>query len=360
MGGAHVRQDVVAGLRGGALQLDVEAAVARAQVGQRLGEVQPHRVRAVRHRQAVGQRAAGAAGVGVALVDRRRRRVADARRVHRPAEGAAVAAGGEQVRPPIIDGAAAGVDQGHGPARRQAGGAPADRYLLADLQLLQAVGREHLDELRRADGGLGGVAVGADVDAAAVGGRLLEVVGGRVAVRHRRRARQQVEVVVAAAVARHLLEPHRPGGHRGIGLGLVGEADRQGGAADLVVAEDGVGGAVVGEVTRRAALVDAQQRDLAAAVEHQVGGGAAVGVALRPGDGHLVGGPGRQAGEGPGRGVAAVAVGGGVVAARRRPGARQAEAGVAVADRLRRPHRRLAEAQDAVRPRRVGEPRVGT
>ncbi len=193
----RVGHDVVAGLHRRPLQVDVEDAAAARLVLVGLDEVEADGVDAIRDGQVVRQRVADpVGGLGVALVDGLGRRVGHAGGVHRVAEAeVGRAAGGlELVGAEVVGAGAAGVDQGHRPERGQAGGLPVDGELLAELELVQAAGGEHLHDLGRAGGRLRRVAIGAHVDAAAVGGELLEVVGVGVARGHGRRGRQQVEV----------------------------------------------------------------------------------------------------------------------------------------------------------------------
>ena len=96
---------------------------------------------------------------------------------------------------PVDAGIGRRIDEGDRPIRRQPGRAPLDGHLLPLLELLQAVGRQHLDKLRRTDECLDRVAVGADLDAVAVGRLFGQIVRGELAVVDGGRAGQEVEVV---------------------------------------------------------------------------------------------------------------------------------------------------------------------
>src|SRR5262245_66468912 len=88
---------------------------------------------------------------------------------------------------------------------------PADGHLLAMFEFLKSGGTQHLHQLPRTGGRARRVAVGADVDAAAVGRWLVREGRSGVPAIDGGRAELEMEVVVcsmvAACVAEHVVRP---------------------------------------------------------------------------------------------------------------------------------------------------------
>ncbi len=296
------RAHVEAGRHRHAVDDDVELALPDADIA-RVQEVQHQLVLPVRGVELVAHRVAHAAvGVGVAAVYGLRRRI---RTQRTQIEGGAVVVA---VRAAAVDAALGlrqpvvhrtgvgvglpGVHQEHRVVRQQPGRAPGHRHRLAELVLFQPVRAEDLDQLARARGGVGGVAVGAQVDAVARRAGLAHPVAVGVTAVDGRRARQQLHVVVAAEVARHTLDAHRVGHDLDV-AGQVVQRHRQALAADAHHAQAQPVAAGVLELPAARAvgcgvvLVDRRQPDGRAVlvVEGVVGvGGRLLGVGPRHGD----------------------------------------------------------------------------